>query len=257
MSTYAEQISAFENKRAANLAAMERIMAKAADEGATLDAEQQEEFDNLQADNEAIDSHLKRLRTLEKEAAAKAVPAAGNSPTVASQSRAGVVTVQRSEKLAPGIAFARFAKVKALSRLDGERPRDVARSLYGENSQVYGMFVKAAVAAGTTTDETWAGPLVGEETSAFADFVEYLRPQTILGRFGTEGVPSRRGEPARSGSLALRREQPSLRHVREGCRGRRHDHRRHLGRPARWRGDFGLCGLRGVPAAADHPRSLR
>lgn len=198
MSTYAEQISAFEAKRAANLAAMESIMAKAAEEGATLDAEQQEEFDNLQADNEAIDSHLKRLRTLEKAAAAKAVPAAGDSPTVASQSRAGVVTVQRSEKLAPGIAFARFAKVKAISRLDGERPRDVARSLYGENSQVYGMFVKAAVAAGTTTDETWAGPLVGEETSAFADFVEYLRPQTILGRFGAGGVPSLRQVPFRT-----------------------------------------------------------
>src|SRR5690625_2473792 len=198
MSTYAEQISAFENKRAANLSAMEGIMAKAADEGTTLDAEQQEEFDNLQADNEAIDSHLKRLRTLEKAAAAKAVPAAGNSPTVASQSRAGVVSVQRSEKLAPGIAFARFAKVKALSRLVGDSVRAKARELAGEDSPVYGMFVKAAVAAGTTTDDTWAGPLVGEETSAFADFVEYLRPQTILGRFGAGGVPSLRQVPFRT-----------------------------------------------------------
>src|SRR5690625_2397991 len=96
MSTYAEQISAFENKRAANLSAMEGIMAKAAEEGATLDAEQQEEFDNLQADNEAIDSHLKRLRTLEKAAGAKAVPADGGSRHDGGQSRGGVVTVQRS-----------------------------------------------------------------------------------------------------------------------------------------------------------------
>src|SRR5690606_11060959 len=162
----AEQIRAFEEKRAALVAANEGLISKAAEEGATLDQEQSEQFDENEADIAEIDKHLDRLRKMEKAAKAKAVPAAGNSPTVASQSRAGVVSVQRSEKLAPGIAFARFAKVKAISRLDGESPREVARSLYGENSRVYGMFVKAAVAAGTTTDETWAGPLVGEETSA-------------------------------------------------------------------------------------------
>src|SRR5690625_7400655 len=113
---------------------MEGIMSKAADEGATLDAEQQEEFDNLQADNEAIDSHLQRLRTLKKATGAKAVPADGGSRHDGGQSRGGVVTVQRSEKLAPGLPFARYARVRAIGRPDGERPRELARPLCGANS---------------------------------------------------------------------------------------------------------------------------
>lgn len=198
MSTYAEQISAFEAKRAANLAAMERIMAKAAEEGATLDAEQQEEFDNLQADNEAIDSHLKRLRTLEKAAAASAKPVDGTKAANADRARDPRVVVKAQPKLDPGIEFARLAKVKALAKLDGESPRELARGMYGEQSNVYGVLSKSAVAAGTTSDSTWAGALVGDETSVFADFVEYLRPQTILGRFGAGGVPSLRRVPFRT-----------------------------------------------------------
>lgn len=197
MATYAEQIAAYENKRAANLKAMEDIMSKSAEKGETLDAAQQEEFDGLQADNDAIDSHLKRLRTLEKAAAEKAVPVAGGREGDGAQARAGVVVVPRAEKLDKGIAFARIAKVKALAKLDGESVRTVAKELYGETSSVFGFFAKAAVPAATTTHATWAGPLVGEETSAFADFVEYLRPQTILGRFGANGIPSLRRVPFR------------------------------------------------------------
>src|SRR5690625_6408447 len=98
-----------------------------------------------------------------------AVPAAGGSRHDGGQSRGGVVTVQRSEKLAPGIAFARYAKVRAIARLDGESPRELARSLYGENSAVHGMFVKSAVAACTTTDDNWAGTLIGTASSTFSD----------------------------------------------------------------------------------------
>jgi HK97 family phage major capsid protein len=42
---------------------------------------------------------------------------------------------------------------------------------------------KAAVAGGTTTDATWAGPLTAYVQFA-GDFIEYLRPKTIIGQFG-------------------------------------------------------------------------
>jgi hypothetical protein len=66
MATIAEQLAAYEAKRAANVASMKSIMDKSGDEGATLDAAQQEEFDTLNDDNEAIDKHLDRLRVMEK-----------------------------------------------------------------------------------------------------------------------------------------------------------------------------------------------
>ena len=50
MSKFAEQIAAFEQKRAALVAANEEIMAKAAEDGSTLDAEQKEAFDGNEAD---------------------------------------------------------------------------------------------------------------------------------------------------------------------------------------------------------------
>jgi len=58
--------------------------------------------------------------------------------------------------------------------------------------------VRAAVAAATTTDPTWAKPLVGEAGAINADFVEYLRPRTILGRFGMDGIPSLNKVPFRT-----------------------------------------------------------
>ena len=193
----AEQIRAFEEKRAALVAANEELISKAAEEGATLDAEQAEQFDENEADIAEIDKHLDRLRKMEKAAKAKAVPAEGGNADDANASRGGQrIEVKKQPKLAPGIEFARLAKVRAVARLDNERPLDVAKQMYGEDSNVFGL-VKAAVVAGSTASGNWAANLVGDETGAFADFVEYLRPATILGRFGQNGVPNLRTVPFR------------------------------------------------------------
>ena len=199
MATYAEQIGAFEAKHAANVATMKSIMDEASDKGETLDAQAQEQFDELQAENDSVEKHLDRLRRMEKTAAATAKPADGTSAKAASESRDPRVpaSVKVQKKLEPGIAFARIAKVKALSKLENESAREVSKSLYGEDSETYGFFSKASVGAATSSGATWAGPLVGDETSAFADFVEYLRPQTIIGKFGNNGVPALRRVPFR------------------------------------------------------------
>ncbi|TMH27545.1 MAG: hypothetical protein E6H66_23215 [Betaproteobacteria bacterium] len=51
------------------------------------------------------------------------------------------------------------------------------------------LIVKGAVAAGSTSDSSWAGPLAPQQTLA-GEFVEYLRPATIIGRIpGLRNVP--------------------------------------------------------------------
>jgi HK97 family phage major capsid protein len=51
------------------------------------------------------------------------------------------------------------------------------------------LMVKAAVAAGTTTDATWAGPLAVVQPLV-NEFLELLRPRTLLGRIpGLKRVP--------------------------------------------------------------------
>ncbi|MBA5069795.1 phage major capsid protein [Pseudomonas aeruginosa] len=207
MKTTAEQIAEFEATRVTKAAEMEAIMTKAAEAGETLDAEQSEQFDTLEAEIAAIDKHIGRLKQMQKAQAANAKPV---TEEAGAQRMANVkaldfkevqVRAKNTQKLEPGIAFARAAKCLALGHLEHRDAIGIAKSLYdGQDSIIAAtqrLVTKAAVAAATTSDATWAGPLVGDETSVFADFVEYLRPQTILGRFGTNGIPSLRRVPFR------------------------------------------------------------
>jgi HK97 family phage major capsid protein len=84
----------------------------------------------------------------------------------------------------------------------------IAKSRYGENSDAFGAlksiyerggdglqfmgleaFQKAAVTAGSVISGNWASDIVLTEGGAFADFAEYLRPQTIVGQLNLRQVP--------------------------------------------------------------------
>src|SRR5690606_6216271 len=197
MSKYADQISAFEQKRAALTAANEEIMEKAGEEGATLDAEQQESFDSNAEDIKAIDSHLKRLREMEKAAGENAKPVEGQNEKQGSQSR--VPAQVKAPKPAPGIQFARYARCIILGKKMGVSPIDLAKQEYGERdphvvemvSKSLSLQMKGNVTPiNTTTDAA----LIGNE-GGFADYVTYLRNQTIVGRFGQGGIPALRRVP--------------------------------------------------------------
>lgn len=197
MGKYSEQITAYEAKRSALVGGMEAIMSKAADAGATLDAAQKEEYDGYEADIKAVDEHLGRLRVIESATAEKATPVAGTSSADGSAARGGErIVVKAQPKLEAGIGFARIAKSLGMAKGSMGDALRIAEARYGEDSDTAGVF-KAAVTAGSTLSGSWAEDLVGDTTSAFADFVEYLRPQTILGRFGTNGIPSLRRVPFR------------------------------------------------------------
>lgn len=194
---YGEQIAAFENKRGALVGKSTAIMTKAAEAGSTLTAEEKTEFDQTKAEISAIDQHIDRLKFMQGLAGASAAPVAGDTAADGSQTRAPTVEpVIKAAKTEPGVMFTRIVRTKALARLDGENPREMAKQLYGESSEIVGILTKAAVSAMSTGGASNAKPLVNEG-GAFADFVEFLRPQTILGRFGTGNIPSLRRVPFR------------------------------------------------------------
>lgn len=199
--TIAEQISAFEATRVAKAAELETIMTGT--DGETLDAESAEAADTLTDEIKSIDDHLKRLRLVESLKASTAKPVTGVVDTKSGSDARDVrmsVQVKAQQKSDPGIEFARLAKVKALAFLSqGEhRQVDVAKALYGENSLVYGIVSKANVVAGASVAGNWAEDLVGDETSVYADFAEYLRPMTIVGKFGQGSIPNLRRVPFRT-----------------------------------------------------------
>lgn len=190
-----EQIKSFETTRQAKAARITEIMEKAAEEGLTLDAQQTEEYDGLEAEVKSIDEHLKRLDALEKSNSARAKPATAiaNGDSTAASAMRSPAQVQIKADLPKGIEFARYAMCLGASKGDINSAFHIAKSRFADSPRIIAT-LKAALEAGTTTDATWAAPLV--EYNQFAgDFVEFLRPQTIIGRFGNDGVPSLRRIP--------------------------------------------------------------
>lgn len=195
----AEQISAFEAARKEKSARMEEIQSAAADEGRTKDQAEREEFETLRDEIKAIDDELKDLRDMEAAAlaSAKAVEATHvRTAEGAAQVRSGI-QVKTQPKLAPGIGLARFVKCLGMAKGNPMHALELAKSRYGESSAIVGVF-KAAVEAGTTLSGSWAEALVGDESTIFGDFAEFLRPQTIIGKFGNNGIPGLRPAPFRT-----------------------------------------------------------
>jgi HK97 family phage major capsid protein/HK97 family phage prohead protease len=193
--TTAEQITEFETKRSAIEAQMSALMEKAADEGRTLDATEAEEYDGHGTEIESIDSHLKRLYALQKAQAVAAKPAAGSNQNATGAVRETPV-ITLSEQTPPGIAMARVAIAQASSFIRRNvSALDVAKAYWPSDSRVHQVLQqKESIVAGTSVHATNAGPLV-DQTNVTGEFIEFLRPRTILGQFGQGSVPSLRRVP--------------------------------------------------------------
>jgi HK97 family phage major capsid protein/HK97 family phage prohead protease len=197
----AEQRSAFEATRAAKAARMEELQQKASDEGRTKDEAEKQEFDTIADEIKSIDSELADLVQVETLMRQKAAPVSGGNADDAGRSRgngaSSHITVREAPNLPAGIPFARVAKCLALAQGNRVAALEIAKERYPDHTAVQRV-LKTAVAAGTVSTDAWAGALVGDETSVFADFVDYLRPLTVIGQFGAGGIPSLRRVPFRT-----------------------------------------------------------
>lgn len=202
MKTVSEQIADLEASRAAKAARMGEIQQKAVGESRTKDQGESEEFTTLKGEIESIDDELVDLRDLEKITATKAVPVTAKTTEEAAAARGGHATVKTVEKLEPGIAFARYAMCLGKAKGDHAKAFRIAEKHYPQSEGVVtilkaqsegfdlgqAMQQKATVPAGSTTDSTWASPLVYASNYA-GDFVEYLRPRTLIGQAMFRKVP--------------------------------------------------------------------
>ncbi len=198
MKTIAEQIEALETNRTAKAARMAEIMQKGGEEGRTTDTAEQEEFDTLSGEVDAIDGDLHRLRALERAqaVAAKPVNAATTQAAAAEIRTVGAVTVKPN--VPKGTAFTRFAMALMAGKGNLMQSAEIAKRWADQTPEVETV-LKAAVAAGTTTDATWAKPLVEYQNMA-SEFAELLRPATIIGRIpGLRNVPFNIKVPRQTG----------------------------------------------------------
>lgn len=193
MKTYAEHIASLTATRAEKSARMKAVYQAAADDGRTMNTAESEEFDTLTTEIKSIDVDLertKRMQAAEEADAATAKPVdsktKANTQASTTPLSPNTLTLKDTTKLAPGIGFARFARVKALAFTGQAGTRDeaqIAKALYpGDDRLMNAIVQKDAVPAANTISATWAGNLINEGGVAFADFVEYLRPRTLYGQ---------------------------------------------------------------------------
>lgn len=207
MKTYQEQIAALEATRATKAAELDAIQTKASEANRTKDEAEREAFTTLKDEIKGIDDELADLRDMEKLNVQKAIPVAAATPAAAATARSGQApSITFNEQLPVGVGFARAVKSAVVARLDSRNMLDVAKEMYPSDNRLHGHIahvmnlprivaqIKANVNAGTTVDTAWAGVLV-DPTNLASEFIEYLRPATIIGKFGTGSVPSLRRVP--------------------------------------------------------------
>lgn len=192
MKNITERMAAMKATKDAKVVRMNELAGS--DDDRTMSAEEQTEFDGLREEVKQIDADLVRLDDLEKINRSSAAPVAGANADDAAASRAGRTSVISVKDNTPaGVRFARYAMCLAAAKGDVMRAVEISKARYPHERNIHEV-LKAAVAAGTTTDPNWAGPLVQYQDFA-GDFIEYLRPQTIIGKFGTNGIPGLRRVP--------------------------------------------------------------
>ncbi len=200
MKPVTEQIKEWEAKRQAKAAQRDTIMDKAAEESRTLDAAEGEAHDTLAGELEGIDKHLTRLYATQKEMASQAKAVGNhNSVDLGSRERAQGSGIQVMEpKLEKGIGFARLVKCIALAKFDDMPALELAKHFYPNYAPLHEILkapmVAKTIGAGTTEASTWAAPLVNYQILA-QEFIDFLRPRTIIGQFGVGNVPSFRRVP--------------------------------------------------------------
>ena len=197
--TFAERITEYEHTRAAKVARLEAIQQKATDENRTKTDAEREEFDNLKAEIKSIDTELVDLRDMERMTIARATPITATTSAEASAQRSAVPVVQVTSPLPKGTGFIRYCQALAVSRGSSLQAVEYAKRWHDSTPEVE-LVLKAAVAAGTTTDATWAGPLAPIKPLT-DEFIAYLRPATILGKVpGFMKVPFNVSVAAQTGS---------------------------------------------------------
>ena len=180
-----EQIQQFESKKAEALAKMDTLVTK----GIVLSEQDDTDYKAAELEVSGIDAHIDRLKSAEARQAKSAQPIMVS----------GVQHIEVRDNAAKGTDFVRYTKSLALSRGNPMQALEIAKSIKAGNRVE--TVLKAAISAGSSTSVDFAA-LVEQQTMA-NEFIELLRPETILGKLTPRQVPQNIRIPkATSGTTA-------------------------------------------------------
>src|SRR4029077_6753108 len=138
---------------------------------------------------------LVRWRDLEKLQIKAAAPV---SAIALARSVVTLPQISVKANVAPGTGFVRYCQALAVGKGSTLQAVEYAKRWHDSTPEVE-LVLKAAAAAGTTTDAPWAGPLAPIKPLT-DEFIAYLRPATILGKVpGFMKVPFNVSVPSPTG----------------------------------------------------------
>lgn len=200
--TIAEHLAALKATRDSLNEKAAAIAQKGMDEGRSMNSAEAEEFDDANDQIKELDENIARYTALEaataRAATAVTTPADKSTPI----QRQSDIVLKKNVKLEPGIAMAQYAMCLMATKGNHAMAFQIAERHFSDNEPVVRtlkaqaeganlqqlMQMKATVPAGTTTDSTWAAPLV-DAANFGGDFIEYLRPRTLIGQANFRRVP--------------------------------------------------------------------
>ncbi len=197
MKTTNEQIAELQQKQTA-IADRIKVLAPSVT-GEDVDATAATEYDELVKQTKANEARLVRLEALEDAelGTANLKGVNGQNSQLGSRSRGGFGYVSVTEpELPPGIAFTRATICKIASRMDYMPSWEIAKRRYPSHPSIAQYLEKTTIPGGTTTgtgsgspQSGWGDDLLALNTTFAGGFLEFLRPQTIVGRLNLTKVP--------------------------------------------------------------------
>lgn len=194
----AEKIRELEDEIEDHKARMAKLMEDEDGEDKELTEEEEKEFDDTEEEVKALQTKLRRLKMIAGNDNVDARPRGTfrqvkpedvDTRTKAAANRGGERAPAEPRKDEPkGLAFARMVKCYALAKGNPMQALEIAKSKYPLEKAVQQVF-KGQIAGASVEDSGWAGYLA-EPDNFMGDFIDYLRPQTIVGKFGSDGIPA-------------------------------------------------------------------
>lgn len=182
----AESLKGYQDALAAKKAERLQTVQKSVDSGRTADAAELETIATLNDEIKSLEAQVDLVKGLVDADIASAAPVTGTKEMPPARGPAVPVAAPRAEK---GLAMAQLVRLKFQS---GGNPFYAAQLVESQKQSLDPRVVdvvKAAVPAAQTGNAAWAGNLV-TQGGVIGDFVEFLRPMTLVGRIpGLRNVP--------------------------------------------------------------------
>jgi HK97 family phage major capsid protein/HK97 family phage prohead protease len=192
MKTISERIAAFRAEKQTKAARLNELVTPT-DDGSTRDEAEQQEFENIKVELKSLDDEISRLEYVEQMNKSMATPVAGNTPAAAAASRNPNPVITVRQNVPASIEFTRAVLCKTAAFLEQRTGNlvsalDVAKQRYPDNPRVH-EYIKGTVLPAQTGNSAFLGALV-DPTNLASEFIDFLRPMTIIGKFGQGGIPA-------------------------------------------------------------------